>query len=216
MLEVAKSIDMSEIKTSKIPLMPSKTDGIISILTRHLGDINIEDLKIPYSCVACDLKTTKEIVITKGNLAKAIAGSCCVPAIFVPVVFDKYHLADGGLHNTIPCDVPKRYGCDYVVGVDVNKYRTYGTDSLKIVDVLSCTIRILMDDNADRGYNYGDVVIGPETKKFKATKAEGLLEMIEEGYKETIDKMPQILELFNKKPSKLKKKLKFDSDVIIY
>ena len=33
--------------------------------------------------------------------------------------------------------------------------------------------------------------------------------MIEEGYKSTIDVMPQIMEIFNKKPLKAKAKLKY-------
>ncbi len=215
MMEVAKGIDESEIRTSKIPFMPSKTDGIENIMKKHLGDINIEDLKLPYACVACDIKSTREIILKKGNLAKAVAGSCCVPGVFVPVVFDKYHLCDGGLKNTIPTNIPKRFGCDYVIGVDVNKHRTYGTDSLKVIDVASCSIRILMENTALRGYLNADVMIGPETKRFSASKKEGMMDMVEEGYKETIDKMPEILALLHKKPLKTKQKQKFvDEDAV--
>lgn len=214
MLEIAKTIDEKEIRTNKIPFLPSKTDGIEQIIIKHLGDINIEDLPLEYACVACDIKSTKEIILKKGNLAKAIAGSCCVPGVFVPVVFDKYHLCDGGLKNTIPTNVPKKFGCDYVIGVDVNKHRTYGTNSLKVIDVASCAIRILMEDNALRGYLNADVMIGPETKRFKASKTEGMMDMIEEGYKEAIDKMPEILELLNRKPLKRKIKKQFYDEEI--
>ena len=65
LLKIAKSINESEIKTSKIPFMPSKTDGIESLITRFLGDIKIEDLPIPFAAVACDIKTTKEIIFSK-------------------------------------------------------------------------------------------------------------------------------------------------------
>ena len=189
--------------------MPSKTDGIQKILIQTLGDVNIEDLPLNFACVACDLKTTKEIVFRKGNLAKAVAGSCCVPGVFVPVVYDKYHLVDGGIRNNIPTNIPKKFGCDYVIGVDVNKYRTYGTDSIKVIDVASATIRILMEDNSLRGYLSADVMIGPETKRFSARKTEGMMDMIEEGYKEAIDKMPEILLLLEKKPLKNKIKIKY-------
>ena len=216
MLTVAKSINESDIRTSKIPFMPSKTDGIQKLIIDNLGDINIEDLPRNFACVACDLKSTKEIIFKKGNLAKTVAGSCCVPGVFVPVVYDKYHLCDGGLRNNIPTNIPKKFGCDYVIGVDVNKYRTYGTNSLKVIDVASATIRILMENNSLRGYLTADVMIGPETKRFSATKTEGMMDMIEEGYKETIDKMPEILTLLNKKPLKRKvKKHYLDEEMII-
>lgn len=217
-VEIAKTIQLNEIRTSKIPFIPSKTDGIQDFIKRNLGDICIEDLSFPFTCVATDLKTTKEIVFKKGNLAKAVAGSCAVPGVFVPVVYEKYNLADGGLRNNIPTNVPKKFGCDYVIGVDVNKYRTYGTDSLKIMDVLPATVRILMESSSLRGYLSCDIMIGPETKKFSSThtKDDDMMNMIEEGYKETIDKMPQILELLSKKPIKKKiKKQHIEEEMII-
>ena len=169
-----------------------------------MGDINIEDLKIPLSVIAVDIKSTTEVCFSKGNLAKAVMGSCAVPLVFQPVVYDDKILCDGGLQNTIPADIPRHYGCDYVVAIDVNKSRTYGTESTKLLDVLSCSIRILMKSNAVRGYVTADVVIGPETKRFKSTKTEGMDDMIEEGYKTTIDMMPKIMELFKRKTKRKK------------
>ena len=81
-----------------------------------------------------------------------------------------------------------------------------------MVDVISCAIRIMGEGNSLRGYINSDVMIGPETKRFKATKADGLMDMIEEGYKETIDKMPEILALFEKRPVKAKFKEKYQDE----
>ena len=199
MYEICKTIKEKDIRRNIIPFTPSKPDGIGEVITKNLGDINIEDLKIPLSIIAVDIKSTKEVCFSKGNLAKAVMGSCAVPLVFQPVVYDDKILCDGGLQNTIPADIPRHYGCDYVVAVDVNKSRTYGTESTKLLDVLSCSIRILMKSNAVRGYVTADVVIAPETKRFKSTKTEGMDDMIEEGYKTTIDMMPKIMELFKRK-----------------
>lgn len=209
MYKVAVKMDVKDIRTSKIVFVPSKSDGIEKVFKDELGNINIEDLPTPFSAVAVDIISMEECVITKGNLAKACAGSCAVPGIFQPVVFGDRHLCDGGLQNTIPADVPKLMGCDYVVAVDVNKSRNYGTQSTKLLDVLSCSIRILMKGNVVRGYLYGDVMVKPETKRFKSTKKEGFEDMIEEGYKATIDVMPEIMKLFKRKPIKLKSKVKY-------
>lgn len=199
MYDVVKTMRVKDIRKNVLPFTPSKLDGLINIVKGRLGDINVQDLPKPFSAVAVDLKSTKEVCISKGNLAKALAGSCAVPGVFQPVEFENMLLADGGLQNTIPADVPRYFGCDYVVSVDVNKSRTYGTDSNKFIDVIMCSIRILMKSNAVRGYVNSDVVIAPETKRFKATKTDGLDEMIEEGYKATIDAMPSIMELFRRK-----------------
>lgn len=213
--DIAKTIKTKDIRTSKLFFVPSKTEGIEKIITDNLGDINIEDLKKPFSAVAVDIKSTNEVCITKGNLAKAVAGSCCVPGIFQPVEFGDRLLCDGGLQNTMPADIPKLMGCDYVVAVDVNKSRTYGTTSTKMLDVLACTIRILMKGNVVKGYVNGDVVLKPETKRFKSTSTEGYLDMIEEGYREAIDRMPEILTLFQGRAPKKKVELKEENFEII-
>lgn len=199
MYDIVKNLKEKDIRKNIIPFTPSKIDGVGDIVKNNLGDINIEELPTPFSAVAVDIRSTKEVCISKGNLALAVMGSCAVPGVFQPVLFDDMILCDGGLQNTIPADIPRYFGCDYVISVDVNKSRTYGTDSTKLLDVLSCSIRILMKSNAVRGYVNSDVVIAPETKRFKSTKTAGMDEMIEEGYKATIDAMPQIMAVFNKR-----------------
>lgn len=211
--EIAKKIRTKDIRTSRIPLMPSKTEGIEELIVSNFGNIDISDLKIPFSAVAVDIKSTKEVCISHGNLAKAVAGSCCVPGVFIPVEFGNMLLCDGGLQNTIPADIPRYFGCDYVIAVDCNKSRTYGTDSSKMVDVISASIRILMKSNAVKGYINADVVIAPETKRFKSTRTDGLDEMVEEGYKAAIDAMPQIMALFKKKRKFLRKKFSSASEI---
>ena len=215
MYNVAKNFKEKDIRKSKIPLMPSPTDGIEDIVKNTVGDINVEDCKIPLAIVAVDILSTNECVITKGNLARAVAGSCAVPAIFQPVQFEDRLLFDGGLQNTLPSNVPKLFDCDYVVAVDVNPSRNYGAKSAKYFDVLGATIRILMKKNAETGYEFGDVVLQPETKRFKSTKMEGYDDMIEEGYRAAIDNMPKILELFNRRPLSKKAKQKFKHEVDI-
>lgn len=215
MFNIAKNFKEKDIRKSKIPLMPSPTDGLENIIINQIGDINIEDCKIPLAIIAVDIFSTNECVITKGRLSKAVAGSCAVPAIFQPVKFEDRLLLDGGLQNTLPSNVPKLFDCDYVVAIDVNPSRNYGATSSKYFDVLSATIRILMKKNAEIGYQYGDVVIQPKTKRFSSTKMEGFEELIEEGYRATIDKMPEILSLFNKKPLSKRFKQKIKHDVVI-
>ena len=159
-------------------------------------------MKIPFCAVAVDLISGDEIRITKGNLATAVSGSCAVPGVFAPVEFENMHLADGGLQNNIPADIPRFYDCDYVISVDVNSTRGEGTESLGLVDTLLASLRILMKSNSVKGYINSDLVIKPDLKRYKSTKTEGKEEMIEEGYLATIEKIPEILKMISKKPSK--------------
>lgn len=206
MVEIAKSIKEKDIRTSKIILIPSKTTGIENLIIDNLGDIDIQDLPVPFAPVVVDIKSTEEIALRRGNLAKAVAGSCAVPGVFAPVEFEDKLLADGGLQNTIPADIPKLFGCDYVVSIDVNSTRAYGTSSTKLLDVMGASIRILMKSNAIKGYVYSEVIIRPDLKRFKSTSINGFEDMIEEGYKATKEMIPEILEIFKRKPLKRKYK----------
>ena len=213
MYAIAKKLKTKDIKKNKIIFMPSKTDGIEELLKQAIGDINIEELKTPYSAIAVDIKTTKEVCISHGNLSKAVAGSCCVPGVFQPVEFGDRLLCDGGLQNTIPANIPRYFDCDYVIAVDCNSTRTYGTDSTKVLDVLACSIRVLMKSNAVKGYVCADVTIATDNRRFKSTKLDGMEDMIQEGYKNAIDAMPKIMEIFSGRKKKLKLK-DFDKDEI--
>ena len=213
MYAIAKKLKTKDIKKSKMIFMPSKTDGIEELLKQAVGDIEIQQLKTPYSAIAVDIKSTKEVCISHGNLAKAVAGSCCVPGVFQPVEFGDRLLCDGGLQNTIPANIPRYFGCDYVIAVDCNSTRTYGTDSTKVIDVLACSIRVLMKSNAVKGYVCANVTVATDNKRFKSTKLDGMEDMIQEGYKNAIDAMPKIMEIFSGRKKKLKLK-DFDKNEI--
>ena len=211
MLKIAKSLKVKDIRKSKF-FMPSKTDGIQELIKDNLGDIDVSKTSIPYCCVAVDLITAQEVIITKGNMAKAVAGSCCIPGVFVPVVFDDMHLVDGGLQNNIPSDVPRYFGCDYVIAIDVNSTRGQGTKSLKLVDILKTTIGIMGKSNCIKGYSDADLVIRPSMKKYKSTKLDEVEEMFIEGYQAAIDNIPKILSIISKKPKRAYKKKYKDID----
>lgn len=203
MEEIAKTIKVKDIRTSKIPFMPSSTEGIENIVIRTMGDINVEDLKTPFCAVAVDMLSGNEVDITHGRLCKALAGSCAVPTVFNAVNFEDKLLFDGGLQNTIPADVLRKLGCDAVVAIDINSTRGNGAKSTKYLDLLMASIDVMMKSNAIKGYLNADIMVKPDLKRFRASKTDGMMEMIEEGYKATKEMMPKIKELFRKK--KLKK-----------
>lgn len=203
-IDFAKTLKFKDIKTNKITFMPSSTEGIENVIKQNLGDINFKDLKTPFCAVAVDIKSGKEVNIKSGNLSKAVAGSCAVPGVFNPVDFGNFRLMDGGLQNTIPSDVVKAMGADAVIAIDVNPNRGFGTDSTKYLDIIMASIRILMKSNAVKGKLYADIILEPDTKKFKSTKLEGVAEMIQLGYDCAMEKMDDIKNLIYG-PSKQRK-----------
>ena len=196
MMKAGSKLKEKDIRNSKLFFVPSSTDGIEKLLKTLIGDAHFEDMKKPLTVVAVDLKSGKEIDITEGSVVKAVAGSCAVPGVFNPVDFGEYRLADGGLQNNIPADVLRRNGCKYVVSIDVNPTRGYGTESTKLLDILEASLRIMMKSNSIRGKVYSDIVIEANTSKFKSTSLDGADEMFKVGYEATMNAMPKIKELF--------------------
>ena len=80
------------------------------------GDINFDDLPIPFGCVSADVRTGEEIVMRKGDLAVAIRASMAIPGMFTPVEKDDLLLIDGGLVNNYPVDLVRSMGADIVIG----------------------------------------------------------------------------------------------------
>lgn len=205
MIKIAKGLKVKDIRSSIIPLVPSKTDGIKNLIINNLGDIDISQLKRHFCAVAVDVRSGNEIDFTSGNLANIVAGSCSVPGVFQPVKYGDYLLHDGGLANNIPSNVPKIvFDCDKVVAIDVNSTRGQGTESDKFFDTLLASMRIMMKSNSLKGYLNGDIVIQPDLKRFKSTKLDFVDEMIMEGYNAAIFEMDSIKNLINGKVVKEK------------
>lgn len=95
-----------------------KGNKVIKEMKKIIPDINIEDLKIPYSAVATDILSEQEIVFTSGSLYEAIRASISIPSVFIPFKLDNYQLIDGGVLN--PINRVKRKASDILVVVDVN------------------------------------------------------------------------------------------------
>ena len=67
-----------------------------NFLKSIIGDKQIEDCEIPYSAIATDIRTGKEMILNKGPLLKAVRASISIPVVFVPVKYGSAYLVDGG------------------------------------------------------------------------------------------------------------------------
>ena len=95
-------------------------DRVIGALREMVGDRLIEDLPIPFTAVATDLASQREVWLTRGNLFDAIRASIAIPMLFTPHVFDGRELVDGGLLSPMPIAATRLMRVDRVIAVDVN------------------------------------------------------------------------------------------------
>lgn len=79
-----------------------KGDRVIRKMINLVGDSRIEDLPIRFTAVATELRTGREVWISKGSLFDAIRSSISLPLFFTPVKRQKNLLIDGGVVNPVP------------------------------------------------------------------------------------------------------------------
>ena len=121
--EVALSLKLSKIATLNIN--PIRSNGLLrfdkarKILEEYLGGLTFQDLKIPFSCIAVDLKEGKVIELKEGNVIDAILASSTIPGAFTPSVIEGRTLVDGGILERVPTKEVRDMGADVIVAVDV-------------------------------------------------------------------------------------------------
>jgi NTE family protein len=199
MCEVSDRINLKEIHNG-FWLVPNNAHRIGNVLTRYIGEHDIQDLRKRFVAVATDIKVGRQHIMEYGDLATAVSASCCVPVAFRPVIREGFNLVDGGLLNNIPSDVAKMLGAKAVVAVDINPTRGSGTASLKTFEVLKATLSIISANSSINGLVNSEVVIQPDLATFKPTSKDGYLDMIELGYDATCDKIDDIIKLMQDNP----------------
>mgnify|MGYP001555884303 FL=1 len=96
-------------------------NSLMSAIKKRIGDPKIEDLDIPFACVATELGTGREIWLREGSLLDACRASIALPGMFAPsrIKEDKL-LLDGGLVNPVPVSLARAMGGDVVIAVNLN------------------------------------------------------------------------------------------------
>lgn len=99
------------------------------------GDVQIEDLWLPYFCVTSNLTLANIFVHDSGPLWWAVRASGTLPGITTPVVHNHQLFFDGCLLDNLPMDVMReRMYESYVIAVDVvppHDLEVSATDSLQ-------------------------------------------------------------------------------------
>ncbi len=97
-----------------------KGDKVFNTMKTITMDANIEDLRIPFTCVSVDIINREEIVFKKGNVFDALRASASIPTVFMPIKKGKKLLVDGGVLNNLPVNHATRIEGDILIAVDVN------------------------------------------------------------------------------------------------
>jgi len=192
------------------PFIAFKTGKMLSKLVQRLfGDIQIEDLWIPYFCVSANLNRSELKIHDRGSLARAVLSTTRAPGLFPPVVNDGELHVDGGVINNVPVDIMKAFSNDGItIGVDVSpphelhSIHDYGDNvsgwkaiwqrlspfvkhKIYTPSILLVMIRTLEYTGVSyKGsrLKYADMYIYPEMLKFKRSDFHRASEILDAGY----------------------------------
>jgi NTE family protein len=81
----------------------------------------IEDLRVPFQCVAASIERAAEHWFTEGDLVDVVLASCAVPGVLPPVPIGDEHFIDGGIVNSIPVDRAVALGAKTIYVLQVGR-----------------------------------------------------------------------------------------------
>jgi NTE family protein len=126
-----------------------------------IPDSEIENTKIPFSCVTTDIRNGVRHVYRSGSMRTAVSASCALPGIFPPVRDGDRLLVDGGWIERVPVLAAREMGADIVIAVDVSSDIAKFEDKsgLDVVMRADAVSRIFLNELLLRD---ADVVIHPD------------------------------------------------------
>jgi NTE family protein len=84
----------------------------------------VEDLQIPFQCVAASIERAAEHWFESGSLPDVVLASCAVPGILPPVRIGDEHFIDGGIVNSIPVSRAVTLGARRIYVLQVGRLET--------------------------------------------------------------------------------------------
>ena len=168
-----------------------KVENLIRIVT---GNKSIEQLDLPFSCAAIDLKTGKVKYFDEGGLYEAIRASISMPGIFAPYQIGEDTYIDGGSLCRMPIRKTKEMGADVVIAVDVSWRGQDMEIPGNAVGVLTNALSFSAWHISQELEKEADILLTPDLIKVNPFSAKECGHCIEEGYNVTMEAMDRIKE----------------------
>lgn len=196
-VESLKPFDLLSVSRARGGLFSS--EKMRKTLEKYLGDKDFSQLKIPFSCVAVELKTQEVFTFSSGSVLDAVVASSTIPAIFKPLIIGDKKFVDGGVLERIPARLVKDMGAQKVVAVDVLGQRPCGKEGISTLGALMETID-LMDNfrtKKRREENEGiiDLWIEPNLGDMNPYTFKKMAFAFERGYFTGVEYAPKIKKL---------------------
>jgi len=121
------------------------------------------------------------VILDQGDVATAAMTSACVPGLYSPIEHDNQLLVDGGLVENVPISPLKRWGVDFVMGIDLNgSKRRREPDG--IFDALLTAFDIAIDSHTQTQLAEADYVLSLDLADYDRTNADQSEALFQKGY----------------------------------
>ena len=175
-------LDVTSFTLSRYGILSN--DELGSKVANLLGKVDISEAPTPLYLIATDLTHGTKIVLSKGDVSRAVMASTCMPGVFVPVEIDGELLVDGGLIENVPVSPLRKAGARFVIGVNLSAGRDYQRPQ-DIIDVFANAIDIAIDNVTLSQTSQADLIIAPRLSSYSRRDMSRIPELIEEGYQST-------------------------------
>lgn len=179
-----------------------RIEALLDSMSGCSREISFDSLRIPFRCVAVDIKTTTEQVLSRGKLSRAMRASMAIPGIFKPVHSGGMSLVDGGMLNNLPTDVARQMGADIVIAIDLQQERQKEKDyslreALGIGGLLDWVVSRPDVKKYNQNLKLADIYINPRLPDYDASSFgnKNAARMMQIGEKAALKVWPQLMKL---------------------
>jgi NTE family protein len=185
---------------------------ISAFLRSILGNIEFEQLLVPFAAVATDIRTGHEVVIKEGRVVDAVRASTSLPIIFRPFLYKGQYLVDGGLVNPVPTSTVANMGANILISVNLTAKPSvrHGLGRLPrtfplvprspgLMEVFFKMIYTMQYEIAQARTEIAHVVIAPDMRDFLWTdlnRSEEIIKVGEAAAEEAVAKLKGLLPFF--------------------
>ncbi|MDD5492095.1 MAG: patatin-like phospholipase family protein [bacterium] len=191
-VDMAQNMTWNKLVSFKIsPVGLYSTKRIEEYVNKYIGNKRFDELKIPFACVAVDIRNGEKIILKEGQVAPAVRASATMPGLFQPVEYRHRLLMDGGVVDNVPADVAKLMGADIIIVIDVTAQVGIAKTNNALL-ILSQVIYIRGNFLAEEQLKLADLVISPDVKNITVSELNRGAECVDAGIIAARAKVKQI------------------------
>jgi NTE family protein len=164
------------------------TRKIRTLLMKYVGDPDFKDLKIPFVCVAVDLRSQSVVELKEGKVLDAVIASSSIPGIFKPTERDEMRLIDGGVLERVPVKALAHIGSKSkkIVAVDVLGQKECRSKCPNAIGMMLDVFDIMDNHRTTRckndHHNHIDLWLEPDLGHMSQYSLKGVRTAYEKGY----------------------------------